>query len=213
MSAGAIHIIAILPDGRYVCDCCMGLNLGLVCRHYFTAWLKMPGLPFHISLIQARWYQDPQLAVADKVAVVPRGPEPTPPTQTIPQHRVYHELQADLRSMMSGIQTQEQLDDLRERLGQIGRDTDDQARRDTLQDPPTISRKGRPLTKRLTGRERDVHRVVVVLEMHLALEVPNDFVRGAINLVIRARGALWREQHRFFRSFLIGVLKFIPQTG
>ncbi|KAJ6573293.1 hypothetical protein B0H10DRAFT_1838602, partial [Mycena sp. CBHHK59/15] len=71
-------------------------------------------------------------------------------TQTIPQRRVYHELQADLRSMMSGIQTQEQLDDLRERLGQIGRDMDDQARRDTLQDPPTISRKGRPLTKRLT---------------------------------------------------------------
>ncbi|KAJ6618543.1 hypothetical protein B0H10DRAFT_1795120, partial [Mycena sp. CBHHK59/15] len=54
MSAGAIHIIAILPDGRYVCDCCMSLNLGLVCRHYFTAWLKMPGLPFHISLIRAR---------------------------------------------------------------------------------------------------------------------------------------------------------------
>ncbi|KAJ6617075.1 hypothetical protein B0H10DRAFT_1798083 [Mycena sp. CBHHK59/15] len=149
MSAGAIHIIAILPDGRYVCDCCMGLNLGLVCRHYFTAWLKMPGLPFHISLIRARWYQDPQLAVAEldavifqnrpssrlveftarslaagsvsnPVAAVPRGPEPTPPTQTIPQRRVYHELQADLRSMMSGIQTQEQLDDLRERLGQIG---------------------------------------------------------------------------------------------
>ncbi|KAJ7454498.1 hypothetical protein FB451DRAFT_1049679, partial [Mycena latifolia] len=54
MSTGATHIIAILPDGRYVCDCCMGLNLGLVCRHYYAAWLKMPGLPFHISLIRAR---------------------------------------------------------------------------------------------------------------------------------------------------------------
>ncbi|KAJ6550754.1 hypothetical protein B0H10DRAFT_1968741 [Mycena sp. CBHHK59/15] len=86
MSAGAIHIIAILPDGRYV----------------FTARSLAAG------------------SVSNPVAVVPRGPEPTPPTQTIPQRRVYHELQADLRSMMSGIQTQEQLDDLWERLGQIG---------------------------------------------------------------------------------------------
>lgn len=54
----AAHIIAILPDGRYVCDCCMGLNLGLVCRHYFAVWLKMPGLPFHISLIRPRYVQD-----------------------------------------------------------------------------------------------------------------------------------------------------------
>ncbi|KAJ7705934.1 hypothetical protein B0H14DRAFT_2415855 [Mycena olivaceomarginata] len=30
---GATHIIAILPDGRYICDCCMGNNLGVVCRH------------------------------------------------------------------------------------------------------------------------------------------------------------------------------------
>ncbi|KAJ7731464.1 hypothetical protein DFH07DRAFT_713146, partial [Mycena maculata] len=52
-NTGAAHIVAILPDGRYVCDCCMGLNQGLVCRHYFAAWLKIPGLPFHISLIRA----------------------------------------------------------------------------------------------------------------------------------------------------------------
>ncbi|KAJ7438871.1 hypothetical protein FB451DRAFT_1059965 [Mycena latifolia] len=51
---GATHIIALLPDGRYICDCCMGTNLGLVCRHYFVAWTKIPGLPFHISLIRAR---------------------------------------------------------------------------------------------------------------------------------------------------------------
>jgi hypothetical protein len=50
----AAHIIAILPDGRYICDCCMGLNLGLVCHHDFAVWLKVPGLPFHISLIRAQ---------------------------------------------------------------------------------------------------------------------------------------------------------------
>ncbi|KAJ6545321.1 hypothetical protein B0H19DRAFT_914963, partial [Mycena capillaripes] len=48
---GATHIIAILPDGRYLCDCCMGMNLGVVFRHYFVAWYKIPGLPFHLSLI------------------------------------------------------------------------------------------------------------------------------------------------------------------
>ncbi|KAJ7159314.1 hypothetical protein C8R43DRAFT_920849, partial [Mycena crocata] len=53
MKTGATHVIAILPDGRYVCDCCMGLNLGLPCRHYFAVWRQMPGLPFHVSLIRA----------------------------------------------------------------------------------------------------------------------------------------------------------------
>jgi hypothetical protein len=50
----AAPIIAIFPDGHYICDCCMGLNLGLVCHHYFAVWLKIPGLPFHISLIRAQ---------------------------------------------------------------------------------------------------------------------------------------------------------------
>ncbi|KAJ7704101.1 hypothetical protein B0H17DRAFT_921587, partial [Mycena rosella] len=51
---GASHIVALLPDGRYLCDCCMGINLGVVCRHFFIAWVKIPELPFHISLIRAR---------------------------------------------------------------------------------------------------------------------------------------------------------------
>ncbi|KAJ6596206.1 hypothetical protein DFH09DRAFT_1272743, partial [Mycena vulgaris] len=51
--SGATHIIAPFPDGRYLCDCCMGTNLGVVCRHYFIAWVRVPGLPFHISLIRA----------------------------------------------------------------------------------------------------------------------------------------------------------------
>ncbi|KAJ7915255.1 hypothetical protein B0H13DRAFT_1610702, partial [Mycena leptocephala] len=35
--SGATHIIVLLPDGRYMCDCCMGTNLGVVCRHYLVA--------------------------------------------------------------------------------------------------------------------------------------------------------------------------------
>ncbi|KAJ7716934.1 hypothetical protein B0H16DRAFT_1316145 [Mycena metata] len=51
---GVVHIIALLPDGRYTCNCYMGNNLGVVCRHFFLAWVKIPGLPFHISLIRKR---------------------------------------------------------------------------------------------------------------------------------------------------------------
>ncbi|KAF7302905.1 hypothetical protein MKEN_01252800 [Mycena kentingensis (nom. inval.)] len=58
---GATHILALLPDGRYACDCCMGTNLGIICRHYLIAWSRIPGLPFHISLIRARWLQDTNL--------------------------------------------------------------------------------------------------------------------------------------------------------
>ncbi|KAJ7159315.1 hypothetical protein C8R43DRAFT_1178230, partial [Mycena crocata] len=83
----------------------------------------------------------PGASVSNPISTL-HGPEPPRPTQTIPQQTVYHTLQAEIRSMMGGVQTLEQLDDLRQRLGQIG---------DRLRDPPTISRKGRPLTKRLTG--------------------------------------------------------------
>ncbi|KAJ7740316.1 hypothetical protein B0H16DRAFT_1324425, partial [Mycena metata] len=42
----ATHILVLFPDGRYMCDCCMQENVGVVCRHYFVAWVKIPGLPF-----------------------------------------------------------------------------------------------------------------------------------------------------------------------
>ncbi|KAJ6560632.1 hypothetical protein DFH09DRAFT_1083506 [Mycena vulgaris] len=59
---GSVHQLAVLPDGRYICNCCMPLNLGIPCQHYFHAWIDVQGLPFHISLIQPRWYQDPAFA-------------------------------------------------------------------------------------------------------------------------------------------------------
>ncbi|KAJ6482216.1 hypothetical protein C8R47DRAFT_982152, partial [Mycena vitilis] len=146
--SGATHIIAIFSDGRYLCDCCMGMNLGVVCRHYFVAWVKIPGLPFHISLIRARWYQDtaldvrqtptvtlrghtnrtiqftamslPAALVSNPVSAVPHSATPAPPTTTIGQRVVYTALTAEVRSLMSGIQTQEQLDDIREQLQNVG---------------------------------------------------------------------------------------------
>ncbi|KAJ6485401.1 hypothetical protein C8R47DRAFT_538198, partial [Mycena vitilis] len=59
----AMHIVVLFADGRYMCDCCMGSNLGCVCRHFLVVWLKIPGLPFHISLIRARWLAEPGLDV------------------------------------------------------------------------------------------------------------------------------------------------------
>ncbi|KAJ7790177.1 hypothetical protein B0H14DRAFT_222894 [Mycena olivaceomarginata] len=40
-STGVVHYIAVLPDGRYVCDCCMPSNLGVPCRHYFRIWIDV----------------------------------------------------------------------------------------------------------------------------------------------------------------------------
>ncbi|KAF9457959.1 hypothetical protein BDZ94DRAFT_1115273, partial [Collybia nuda] len=50
-ATGKVHHLVILQDKRYICDCCMGLNLGIPCRHYFTAWTSVQGLPFHIGLV------------------------------------------------------------------------------------------------------------------------------------------------------------------
>ena len=54
IGTSVVHYVAILPDSQYVCDCCMGLNLGIPCRHYFQVLLKMPNLLFHIGLVRAR---------------------------------------------------------------------------------------------------------------------------------------------------------------
>lgn len=49
------HFLAILPNGEYICDCCMGINLGVPCRHYFQVLLKMLTLQFHIGLVRPRY--------------------------------------------------------------------------------------------------------------------------------------------------------------
>ncbi|KAJ7784244.1 hypothetical protein B0H16DRAFT_1296332 [Mycena metata] len=62
-STGKSHYVVLLRDGRYLCDCCMDQNLGLVCRHFFSLWITIQDLPFHLGLIRARWLQDPAVDV------------------------------------------------------------------------------------------------------------------------------------------------------
>ncbi|KAF8959345.1 hypothetical protein BDZ97DRAFT_1667355, partial [Flammula alnicola] len=50
----AFHMLAILPNDNYVCDCCMGMNLGIPCRHYFRALSAMKNLRFNIGVIRPR---------------------------------------------------------------------------------------------------------------------------------------------------------------
>jgi hypothetical protein len=50
---GTTHILAVLPDNQYVCDCCMGMNLGIPCRHYFQALSVVTNLQFIIGVVRA----------------------------------------------------------------------------------------------------------------------------------------------------------------
>ncbi|KAK0463365.1 hypothetical protein IW261DRAFT_1554161 [Armillaria novae-zelandiae] len=52
---GATHYLAVLADGRHVCNFCMVLNLGIPCRHFFQALAAhTQGLHFSIGLIHSR---------------------------------------------------------------------------------------------------------------------------------------------------------------
>ncbi|KAF8952819.1 hypothetical protein BDZ97DRAFT_1680633 [Flammula alnicola] len=61
IGAKSSHIVALLTDGSYVCDCCMGMSIGLPCRHYFHVLNVIPTLKFNLGVIRARWYQDKNL--------------------------------------------------------------------------------------------------------------------------------------------------------
>jgi len=57
---GAYHVLAVLPENDYICDCCMGLNIGLPCRHYFQVLSAAKTLRFDLGkVVRARWFQDP----------------------------------------------------------------------------------------------------------------------------------------------------------
>ncbi|KAJ6597586.1 hypothetical protein DFH09DRAFT_1071585 [Mycena vulgaris] len=51
--------------------------MGIPCRHYFRPWINVQGLPFHISLIRPRWYQDPAFTT-ETIPVVCRTHELKP---------------------------------------------------------------------------------------------------------------------------------------
>ncbi|PBK75372.1 hypothetical protein ARMSODRAFT_876784, partial [Armillaria solidipes] len=51
LDTAAAHYLALLPDNLYVCDCCMGLNLGIPCRHYFQVLSMSPNMQFNLGII------------------------------------------------------------------------------------------------------------------------------------------------------------------
>ncbi|KIO33044.1 hypothetical protein M407DRAFT_66069, partial [Tulasnella calospora MUT 4182] len=60
------HLLVLLDYGAYLCDCCMGTNLGIPCRHYFAVLraMRSPPISFHIGLIRLRWLNDPNLDIS-----------------------------------------------------------------------------------------------------------------------------------------------------
>ncbi|KAF8578117.1 hypothetical protein K439DRAFT_1362967 [Ramaria rubella] len=138
LGTGTRHTLTLLESGRYVCDCCMGSNLGIPCRHFYCALLNMKELVFHIALIRHRWWQDPNIDPATIAPVSlkhtvheeqldlrshllpmsqfsnplernPGGHTPPPVTQSINARAVYQEAHAALKPLLNGVQTQEQL--------------------------------------------------------------------------------------------------------
>ncbi|KDR72296.1 hypothetical protein GALMADRAFT_126504 [Galerina marginata CBS 339.88] len=176
----AFHMLALLPDDNYICDCCMGMMSGVPCRHYFRVLSSMKNLKFNIGVIRPRWYQDNNLDT-HKVPVVPAreaqircfdiempamqqtarihanplelnpGTPTPPPTQTLPARTVFHEANAALAPLTNGIQTQEQLDELLDDLNALRESRRQAAAEGRIYDPPVLNPKGRPRQSRITS--------------------------------------------------------------
>lgn len=52
--SGVVHYVVVLAGGQYVCDCMMGINLGIPCRHFFAVLYMGTGISFHIGLFNPR---------------------------------------------------------------------------------------------------------------------------------------------------------------
>ncbi|KAJ6573820.1 hypothetical protein DFH09DRAFT_1078785 [Mycena vulgaris] len=116
----------------------MPLNLGIPCRNYFHTWINVQGLPFQISLIQPRWYQDPAFATEsipaacrthelkpqefkfeistirsvfalNPIDTTSHAATPPPRTQTLPARAVFHDVQAAIHPLLAGAQISEQV--------------------------------------------------------------------------------------------------------
>ncbi|KAF8578060.1 hypothetical protein K439DRAFT_1621609 [Ramaria rubella] len=172
--------LAYYPSS-YVCDCTMGTNLGINCRHYYCALTRVSGMLFHIASIHRRWWQDPN---TDPTSIPPvmlthtvpeqrlglcshpihvsqfsnplehrrAGPTLSPATQTVNSWTVIHKANAAVKSLAHSIQTQEQLDQLMTQLNAIGATRSQGLNPEpSICDPPVPQHKGRPQTARLTS--------------------------------------------------------------
>ncbi|KAJ7936355.1 hypothetical protein B0H13DRAFT_1853421 [Mycena leptocephala] len=152
---GATHIIALfLMGGTSVIAVWVtiwGLSAAIISLH---GWYQNPDLDVRMTEIVTLRKQTshnirftatslPGALIANPVSsrvAVATHTTPPPSTRTIPQRAVYTALNADVRSLMSGVETQEQLEALRARLQDVRR-APEEARRDRIQDPPVIARK------------------------------------------------------------------------
>ncbi|KAJ6565546.1 hypothetical protein DFH09DRAFT_1081698 [Mycena vulgaris] len=111
--------------------------------HYFRAWINAQGLPFHISLIQPRWYQDPAFAT-ESIPAACRTHEVKPQefkfeTSTI---RISSKPSHTLSSHKSDAFAYQPV---KHRGKSLRADSD----------PPVISYKGRPRTAQLTNAREE----------------------------------------------------------
>lgn len=72
LGTGKTHILAFMDNQTYVCDCTMGLSLGLPCRHYFHVLSSTGNLRFHLSVINRRWFQNHDLDINSVPSVTAR---------------------------------------------------------------------------------------------------------------------------------------------
>ncbi|KAI9916600.1 hypothetical protein PsorP6_017001 [Peronosclerospora sorghi] len=53
-----IKVVALLSNGAHVCTCLRLTNCGFTCRHLFCAWESRRDIPFHLSMVRRRWFDD-----------------------------------------------------------------------------------------------------------------------------------------------------------
>ncbi|TEB30170.1 hypothetical protein FA13DRAFT_1733987 [Coprinellus micaceus] len=179
LSSRVPHFLLVLEKDQYMCDCAMGLNLGVPCRHFFHAWTTFGGLRFQIGLIRRRWYKNPNLDTTEIPAVAfnPVAPitQPsnsalpsvllanplhttstpgfTPPaTQTVGAREVNHEAHAVLRPILESVRTAGDLEDVLEDLRALKRARTDAESEGHVRDPIAPNPTGRPRSARITSR-------------------------------------------------------------
>ncbi|KAJ6541374.1 hypothetical protein B0H19DRAFT_958648, partial [Mycena capillaripes] len=57
-ASATVHFIAVLDNGHIICDCMMGTNLGIPCRHFYTLLRSFKSrqlVTFHLGLFNSRY--------------------------------------------------------------------------------------------------------------------------------------------------------------
>ncbi|KAJ6522750.1 hypothetical protein B0H19DRAFT_1277240 [Mycena capillaripes] len=147
----ATHLLALFPDGRYlswVKISGLPFNISLIRPRWYldpalnvkeTETVALKKQTSHIIHFTATSLPSPLIVnPVSSRALIARNATPPPPTRTISERAVYAAVTADVRSMITGVQTEEQLNNLLERLDAAGRAPQEEAMRDSICDPPTV---------------------------------------------------------------------------